>query len=95
MVIGVSLLVYIFGLINKGENGLDREQGSAGPCPLRLLDDRRDRFDFRRPLRDDEHRRAGMCDDCGGDRPQHVPAARSGGCGPGTIEACVVFSWRL
>jgi len=28
-VIGVSLLVYIFGLMNKGETVLDREQGSA------------------------------------------------------------------
>jgi len=29
VVIGVSLLVYIFGLMNKGETVLDREQGSA------------------------------------------------------------------
>ena len=29
VVIGVSLLVYIFGLKNKSETVLDREQGSA------------------------------------------------------------------
>ena len=29
VVIGVSLLVYIFGLKNKGITALDREQGSA------------------------------------------------------------------
>ena len=33
VVIGVSLLVYIFGLKNKGETVLDREQGSAWLVP--------------------------------------------------------------
>ena len=33
VVIGVSLLVYIFGLKNKGETVLDREQGSAWAVP--------------------------------------------------------------
>jgi MFS transporter, MHS family, alpha-ketoglutarate permease len=32
--IGVSLLVYIFGLKNKGETVLDREQGSAWALPV-------------------------------------------------------------
>lgn len=32
-VIGVSLLVYIFGLKNKGITTLDREQGSAWAVP--------------------------------------------------------------
>jgi MHS family alpha-ketoglutarate permease-like MFS transporter len=31
--IGVSLLVYIFGLKNKGQTVLDREQGSAWASP--------------------------------------------------------------
>jgi MHS family alpha-ketoglutarate permease-like MFS transporter len=34
VVIGVSLLVYIFGLKNKGETVLDREQGSAWAVPV-------------------------------------------------------------
>ena len=34
VVIGVSLLVYIFGLKNKGETVLDREQGSAWALPV-------------------------------------------------------------
>ena len=34
VVIGVSLLVYIFGLMNKGETVLDREQGSAWALPV-------------------------------------------------------------
>ena len=33
VVIAVSLLVYIFGLKNKGETVLDREQGSAWAVP--------------------------------------------------------------
>ena len=33
VVIGVSLLVYIFGLKNKGITVLDREQGSAWAVP--------------------------------------------------------------
>ena len=33
-VIGVSLLVYIFGLKNKGITALDREQGSAWAVPV-------------------------------------------------------------
>jgi MHS family alpha-ketoglutarate permease-like MFS transporter len=33
MVIAVSLLVYVFGLKNKGETVLDREQGSAWAVP--------------------------------------------------------------
>ena len=33
VVIGVGLLVYIFGLKNKGETVLDREQGSAWLVP--------------------------------------------------------------
>jgi MHS family alpha-ketoglutarate permease-like MFS transporter len=33
VIIGVSLLVYIFGLKNKGETVLDREQGSAWAVP--------------------------------------------------------------
>ena len=33
VVIGVSLLVYIFGLKNKGVTVLDREQGSAWAAP--------------------------------------------------------------
>lgn len=33
VVIGVSLLVYVFGLKNKGETVLDREQGSAWAVP--------------------------------------------------------------
>ena len=35
VVIGVSLLVYIFALKNKGETVLDREQGSAWLVPTR------------------------------------------------------------
>ena len=34
VVIGVSLLVYIFGLKNKSETVLDREQGSAWAVPV-------------------------------------------------------------
>ena len=34
LVIGVSLLVYIFGLKNKGTTALDREQGSAWADPV-------------------------------------------------------------
>jgi MHS family alpha-ketoglutarate permease-like MFS transporter len=34
VVIGVSLLVYIFGLKNKGITVLDREQGSAWALPI-------------------------------------------------------------
>ncbi len=34
VVIGVSLLVYIFGLKNKGITVLDREQGSAWAVPV-------------------------------------------------------------
>ena len=34
VVIGVSLLVYIFGLKNKGVTVLDREQGSAWAVPV-------------------------------------------------------------
>ena len=34
VVIGVSLLVYIFGLKNKGVTALDREQGSAWAVPV-------------------------------------------------------------
>ena len=34
VVIGVSLLVYIFGLKNKGITALDREQGSAWAVPV-------------------------------------------------------------
>ena len=34
VVIGVSLLAYIFGLKNKGETVLDREQGSAWALPV-------------------------------------------------------------
>ena len=34
VVIGVSLLVYIFALRNKGETVLDREQGSAWALPV-------------------------------------------------------------
>ena len=34
VVIGVSLLVYIFGLKNKGVTALDREQGSAWAIPV-------------------------------------------------------------
>jgi MHS family alpha-ketoglutarate permease-like MFS transporter len=33
VIIGVSLLVYIFGLKNKSETVLDREQGSAWALP--------------------------------------------------------------
>jgi MHS family alpha-ketoglutarate permease-like MFS transporter len=33
VVIAVSLLVYVFGLKNKGETVLDREQGSAWAVP--------------------------------------------------------------
>ena len=34
VMIGVSLLAYIFGLKNKGETVLDREQGSAWALPV-------------------------------------------------------------
>jgi MHS family alpha-ketoglutarate permease-like MFS transporter len=34
VIIGVSLLVYIFALKNKGETVLDREQGSAWTVPV-------------------------------------------------------------
>jgi MHS family alpha-ketoglutarate permease-like MFS transporter len=34
VIIGVSLLVYIFGLKNKAETVLDREQGSAWTLPV-------------------------------------------------------------
>ena len=34
VVVGVSLLVYIFGLKNKGETVLDRERGSAWALPV-------------------------------------------------------------
>ena len=34
VVIGVSLLVYIFGLKNKAITALDREQGSAWAVPV-------------------------------------------------------------
>ena len=34
VVIGVSLLVYIFGLKNKGETVLDHQEGSAWLVPV-------------------------------------------------------------